>query len=123
MLTLVFGESAPAPSIQLGPFDEVRCDGEHMRAGGRPIAEHRDHCWFVEGRRFFRIDCKGPVRAHFEDGAERSATIGPFVHFSCADGIAYADGEICGHVDLDTKLWYSPRDGREWREMVVVPAS
>jgi hypothetical protein len=125
MLTLVFAEAGPAPSVKRGPFREVRADGERLRDGedGPVIARHEDHAWFIGRQRFFRIDCEGPVRVHFEDANGRwSEEFGPFFHFSSADGVAYADGEILAHVDADDCLWYCHRNSVAWREMVVVPA-
>src|SRR5919109_2509388 len=114
MLKLVFAEVGPGPTLELGPFPAIRIDGEVLRAerGGSPLARHRDHSWTVQGRNFFRLDCEAPVRLHFEnEKGERSATYGPFFHFSCADGIAYGDGTIYGNVDLETNRWYGHIDG------------
>jgi hypothetical protein len=124
MLTLVFAEPGPGPVLRRGPFREVRADGELLRApGGEVIATHRDHCWYVDAQKFFRIDCDGPVRVHFENpDGERSDERGPFFHFSSADGIAYGDGQICAHVDVDACLWYCHTGERYWKEMVVLPA-
>ena len=125
MLTLVFAEPGPAPVLRRGPFDKVRADAEFMRAvpGGEVIARHANHSWQVGKHEYFRIDCEGPVRVHFENpDGERSATYGPFFHFSSADGVAFGDGEICAHVDVDACVWYCHRDDRAWNEMVVEPA-
>lgn len=123
-LTLEFSEVGPAPATRCGPYEELRADALTLRGpGGDEIAQHRDHSWFVGGRRFFRIDCSGIVRVHFEDAdGVWSAVYGPFLHFSSADGMAYADGEIVAHVDVDACLWYVHREQRYWKEMVVVPA-
>jgi hypothetical protein len=125
MLTLAFSEAAPGPVVHRGPFEEIRCDCEQMRGGsdGPVIAEHREHAWFIGSQRFFRIDCDHPVRVHFEDAqGNRSQVFGPFFHFSSADGLAYADGEICAHIDVDASRWYCHRDETYWKEMVVEPA-
>ena len=126
MLKLVFAEAGPGPTLELGPFPEIRVDGEVMRAerGGRPLAEHRANSWVIQGKKFFRVDCEVPVRLHFEnEKGESSPVYGPFFHFSCADGIAYGDGAIYGNVDLETKRWYGHIDGRYWSEMVITSAS
>ena len=123
-LTLEFSEVGPAPATRCGPYAELRADAQVLREpGGKEIARHRDHCWFIGRQRYFRIDCDGPVRLHFEnpDGT-RSPVFGPFFHFSSADGIAYGDGQICAHVDVDANLWYSHQEQKHWKEMVVVPA-
>jgi hypothetical protein len=125
MLTLTFAEPGPGPVLHRGPFEEIRADAVLMRSApsGEVIARHENHCWRVGAQKFFRVDCEHPVRVHFEgaDG-ERSEEFGPFFHFSSADGVAYADGEICGHIDVDACLWYCHRDERYWKEIVVVPA-
>jgi hypothetical protein len=125
-LKLVFAEAGPGPTLELGPFREIRIDGEALRAerDGPVLAQHGAHAWIVQGRQFFRLDCPSPVRLHFEnERGERSAVSGPFVHFSCADGIAYGEGAIYGNIDLESKLWYSHRERRHWRHLVVTSAS
>jgi hypothetical protein len=125
MLTLVFGQPGPAPALERGPFELLRCDAKFLRAGrdGEVIAQHQDHSWYIGAHRFFRIDCDGPVQVYFENpDGKRSAVFGPFFHFSSADGVAYGDGEICAHVDVDACLWYCHRNEGYWGEMVVLPA-
>jgi len=123
MLTLTFARNGPGPVARQGPFPEIRADGRFMRApDGRVIARHENHCWYIGANEYFRIDCDGPVNLHFEGDGERSPVYGPYFHFSSADGIAYGDGQICAHVDAGACAWYSHRDERAWKEMVVVPA-
>jgi hypothetical protein len=126
MLTLVFAEAGLAPTLELGPFEYVCIDGETLRSpDGEVLARHRAHAWMVQDREFFRLDCDAPVRLRFEgDGADdHSSRHGPFVHFSCADGIAYGDGSICANLDLETKRWYSHLDACYWRTLVVKSAA
>jgi hypothetical protein len=64
------------------------------------------------------------VRLHFENEyGEFSPAYGPFMHFSCADGIAYGDGVIYANLDLESKRWYDHRAQRSWPELVVKSAS
>ena len=126
MLKLVFAEAGLGPTVELGPFPQVRIDGETLRAerGGPVLAQHLPHSWRVRGKDLFRLDCETLVRLHFEnEKGERSAAYGPFTHFSCADGIAYGDGMICGNIDLETKRWFNHQDRRYWRELVVKSAA
>jgi hypothetical protein len=75
-------------------------------------------------RDFFRVDCSCVVKVHFEnEGGESSETYGPFLHFSCADGIAYGDGDICANIDLETKKWYCHRNEKYWQALVVKSAA
>ena len=125
-LKLVFALAGLGPTTELGPFPQVRIDGESLRAerGGPVLAKHLAHSWRVRGKELFRLDCDTPVRLHFEnEKGESSPAYGPFTHFSCADGIAYGDGAIIGNIDLETKLWYSHRDRQYWRELVVKSAA
>jgi len=125
VLKLVFAEAGPGPTKELGPVPEVRIDGETMRShGGAVLARHQRHEWSVQGKEFFRVDCACPVRLHFEthDG-ESSEVYGPFLHFSCADGILYGDGVLCANVDLETKRWYNHRDQKYWDAVVVKSAA
>jgi hypothetical protein len=99
MLKMVFAEVGPGPTLELGPFAAVRIDGETMRdeRGGSVLAKHKPTSWEVQGKPYFRVDCESLVRLQFENpDGERSPLSSSFTHFSCADGIAYADGNICG---------------------------
>ena len=122
MLKLVFAEAGPGPTLELGPFPAVRIEGETMRAerGGAVLAKHKPTSWEVQGRTFFRVDCESLVRLCFENpDGERSELSASFTHFSCADGIAYADGEIYGHIDLDSQRWFSHAERRFWHTLII----
>ena len=126
MLKLVLAESGPGPTLELPPVAEVRIDGEALRAsrGGEVLAQHQRHKWQSQGREFFRLDCACPVTLHFEsEYGERSEVYGPFFHFSCADGIAYGDGEIYANIDLETSRWYCHKDCKYWKAMVARSAA
>jgi hypothetical protein len=122
-LTLAFSKTGIGPVVKRGPYPAVHFDAEVLRGDGEQIARHQNHCWCIGAEEFFRIDVNGPVRAYFQDAnGERSAELGPFLHFSSADGMSYADGEQISHVDVDASQWYSHRHQRHFKEMVVVPA-
>lgn len=125
-IRLVFAETGLGPTVEIGPYPEIWVDGETLRPkrDGEVMAKHAPHSWVVQGRHFFRVDCDSPVKLHFEDGEGQSSALwGPFVHFSCADGIAYGDGTIYGNVDLESRLWYGHLDRRYWRYLVVTSAA
>ena len=69
MLKLVFAEVGLGPTVELGPYPQVRIDGETLRAerGGPVLAQHLPHSWRVKGRDLFRLDCETLVRLHFEN--------------------------------------------------------
>lgn len=125
-MQLVFAETGPGSTLTLGPLPQVWIDGENLRdaRGGAVLAQHRRHAWIVRGRRFFRLDCASPVTLHFENEyGDASPTYGPFLHFSCADGVAYGDGSICANLDLETCRWYGHVDRKYWQVMVVKSAA
>lgn len=122
MLKLTFAESGPGPTLELGPFPEIAFEGNDLRAlgAGRPLlARHSDHHWLVGERVFFRLDLNTAVQAQFQDAEGVSEILGPFIHFSSADGIAYGDGQLLAHVDPRTALWFSVAHGRYWQRLVV----
>ena len=122
MLKLTFAEAGPGPTHEAGPFPEIAFDGNDLRAlveGGPLIARHRDHSWCIGERRFFRVDCDKATVAQFQDAKDVSEILGPFVHFSSADGIAFADGDNFAHIDPRTGLWFSRHHGRYWARLVV----
>jgi hypothetical protein len=123
MLTLTFAEAGPGSALKLDPVASLGLEHELMFASdGKVLARHCDHHWEVGGRSFFRVDGDKPVRVHFRNAnGEASAEFGPFVHFSCADGIAYGDGTEIAHVDPARKEWYCHLDTNSWPEMLVVP--
>jgi hypothetical protein len=123
MLKLTFAGSGPGPTVELGPFEEVAFDGNDLYAlvEGRPrIARHADHYWFVDGEKFFRVDCNTAVEAQFQDGAGKvTEVLGPFVHFSSADGIAYGDGQNFAHIDPHSGRWFSHLHRSHWNRLVI----
>jgi hypothetical protein len=123
VLTLIFGEAGPGPTLKLEPVVGIRMEHELMCAIDGPVlARHCGHHWEVGGRKFFRVDGDKPVLVYFEDAqGQRSQDFGPFIHFSCADGIAYGDGTEIAHVDPSSREWYCHLDTKRWAEMVVLP--
>ena len=122
MLKLVFAQVGMGPTKELGPFKEVRLSGETLLGDGKPIAEHKEHCWYIGEQKYFRIDCSKSVMAHFENGkGRRSPELGPFLRFSSADGIAYGDGDNFAHIDPREGVWYWRAGDSQWKELVVRP--
>jgi len=103
----------------------VRFEGEVVRIdpGGAIIAEHRVQTWEAQGRRYMRLECRGPLRVYFERASgQRSEAFGPFDNFSCVDGVAYANHEVFAFADRAIGDWYAHPSGQHWPLMVVVPA-
>ena len=123
MLKLTFAESGPGPTLDFGPFPEIAFDGNDLHAlvEDRPlIARHCDHYWCIGERKFFRVDCSTAVEAQFQDDAANvSEILGPFIHFSSADGIAYADGRDIGHIDPHSGRWFSHLHRSYWTRLVI----
>jgi hypothetical protein len=122
MLKLTFAEVGLGPTLEAGPFPQISFEDNAVYglADGRPLlARHRDHCWYVGERRFFRVDCDKAVVVQFQSSKGVSEILGPFVHFSSADGIAYGDGTEVGHIDPLNGLWFSHLHRTYWDRLVL----
>jgi hypothetical protein len=124
MLNLVFAHTAGKPGLSLGPFPGLRIEGEVVRDKGRgeTLARHTDHNWAIGDQHFFRLDVSGPVKIRFLNGATESREFGPFEHFSCANGIAYADREFFASLAETTGHWHCIQSAEDWPVFEVVPA-
>lgn len=89
---------------------------------GAELAHHEDFRWRLEGKTYLRIDCTDLVRIHMERGGRESESFGPFTHFSCADGVAFAEHLRFAHLDQATNLWSCSRCAGDWPVLVVMPA-
>lgn len=110
----------------LGPVSALHFQRDELRdsAQGRILARHVEHDWIVEGARYLRLDCDGPVRiAMLGDEGGESASYSARQHFSSIDGIAFADREVFAHLETQSSRWYVFSDDRDWPAMLVVPAS
>jgi hypothetical protein len=116
MLKLVFASTtAGQPGLSLGPLRAFRIEGQLVRNDrGEPIAQHTEHHWETGGGKYFRIDVAGPVTVRFFDGRRKSEPFGPFEHFSCADGIAYADREFFASLAQATGHWHCVELAEDW---------
>lgn len=121
---ITFSSAFGSPA-KIGPLSSLRFEGELLReaAGGPVLATHEEHQWVVNGERYTRLECDCSVVVRFArvDGSA-SATYGPFEHFSCTDGVAYADRQVFAFVDRSVGDWYCHDDGRHWPLMLVEPA-
>jgi hypothetical protein len=95
MLSLVLANSEAAPIARLGPYETVCVDSQSLRVGERndPIALYEDRRWCIGNERFYRVDCEGPVWVTLAGCPADEALLGPFEHFSVADGVAFASRE------------------------------
>jgi hypothetical protein len=108
--------------LKRGPYRTFCLQGETMRedVGGAIIAVHEDHQWQVAGRKFSRVDCDCSVRIEcLRVDGKRSKRYGPFVSFSCMDGIAHANHEIFAFADRSIGDWYCHADGLHWAILVI----
>ena len=125
MLELVFSEASGVGPITLGPMPAFRIEGPVIRESrGAPVrARHANHLWELDGRKFFRIDCSGPLTVSFEDERGQAGdTFGSYQHFSTADGIAYVDRIHFASYAEPTGLWFCKIAGGSWPVMVVQAA-
>jgi hypothetical protein len=107
MLRLAFITQQGA-SRSVGAFSELRFDRAALRPSpaGSPLAEHREHCWLVEGERYPRLDCEGRVMLHFTDAkGTLGQAWGPFEHLSCVNGVIYANRKKFATFDEASGLW------------------
>ena len=123
MLELLFSQTAGTePTESVGPVPSFRIEGANVRLspGGPVLARHADHLWEMNGRKFFRIDCAGPLTVEFHDHERRVVKkFGPFRHFSAADGIGYVDRNHFASYAENTGLWYCKIAGGSWPVMVI----
>jgi hypothetical protein len=120
-IRLVFGRAQGAPLAF--EAQEVVLEGGSVVADARAVAVHENHLWATEAARFSRFDIEQAVAATFggdDGGAHRC---GPYAHFSCVDGVAYAEQRVFAFYDEQRKDWYSHDNGRHWRRIVITPAS
>lgn len=127
MLQPVFSQSAGGDPFTGEPLAELRFEGPALlnAPGGREIARHGNHFWEFESThtRYFRLDCGGPLLVTFEDEqGQPVVTLGPYEHFSTADGIAYANRLHFASYAENTGMWFCREAGGSWRVMVVRPA-
>lgn len=108
-----------------GPYPAIYLAGESMRAEptDAPFAIHDAHEWAVNGERFLRAECAGPLTVQLRrlDGST-SKVYGPFQTLSFVDGVAYADRAVFAFVDRSIGDWYCHDDGRHWAALIITPA-
>jgi hypothetical protein len=123
MLELVFSQTAGTePTRSVGPVPSFRIERALLRMSGDApvIARHADHSWEMNGQKFFRIDCSGPLTVEFHDREGRAVKkFGSFRHFSTADGIAYVDRNHFASYAETTGLWFCRIAEGSWPIMVI----
>lgn len=127
MLELIFSQtSGSEPTAAVGPLPAFRIEGALIRASREApvLARHADHHWEMNGRKFFRIDCSGPLIVEFQDVDARVVKkFGPFRHFSAADGIAYVDRNHFASYSEASGLWFCKIAEGSWPVMVIEAVS
>jgi hypothetical protein len=123
MLELVFSQTAGSePTKSVGPVPSFRIEGGLIRLSrdAAVTARHADHSWELNDRKYFRMDCTGPLTVEFWDAEGRPVKkFGPFHHFSAADGIAYIDRNHFASYAESTGLWFCRIAGGSWPVMVI----
>jgi hypothetical protein len=122
LLTLIFRRTTPE-SVTKGPVRRLRLDGDLLKDDeGTVLARRANRAWHVDGRDYLRLDCEGPVRIRMEKPGASPSVHGPFMHFSSADGISYAEHEVFASYDERMALWFSHRDRDYWMTLVLESA-
>jgi len=107
-----------AQQTELGTFEELVFNGEEVRTtDGSVRAVHTHNRWRAgdSGESFLRLDIIGPLVVR---GGERDAsTLGPYLHFSCVDGVSYVERRVFGFWDLQLRDWYVVDLGRHWKTL------
>ena len=107
MVFLVFGHTAEAPPVRIGPLPSFRIAGAVIRDHrGEPLAKHNGARWVVGGRDFYRMDCEGPVVVKLEGTEAATHQLGPFAHFSLFNGTAYASRDVFAHYNDHEDAWF-----------------
>jgi hypothetical protein len=126
MLYLVFGHTAEEAPLRMGPLPSFRVRGPAiLDHTGALVARHNGHRWEVKERRFYRVDCTGPVVVKLEVQTERTdaAARGPFEHFSLVNGTAYASREVFAHYNEQDAAWHlHESDDARSPTLLVTPA-
>jgi hypothetical protein len=107
MLRTVFA-THEGGSLFLGVFSELRFDRKLLRpsAGGKPVAELREHSWRIDGQAFQRLECDGRVVVYFGEADGRLGPVyGPFGQLSSMDGVIFANRARFAIFDEATGVW------------------
>jgi hypothetical protein len=107
MVFLVFGHTAEAPPLRIGPLPSFRISGACIQDHrGEALAKHNGARWVVQGRDFYRMDCEGPVTVKLEGTEAAAHQLGPFAHFSLFNGTAYASRDVFAHYSEHENAWF-----------------
>lgn len=124
LLTVVFQQEASPSTHTLPPLSALRMHGSVIRetADGAELAHHENSRWRLHGKTYLRIDCTDLVRIRMEREGRESESFGPFTHFSCSDGVAFAEHLRFAWLDEKAGLWSCSHCAGDWPVLVVTPA-
>jgi hypothetical protein len=122
MLTLLFTsrESTDTP-LKIGPVPGVRIEGNTLRhaKSDAVLAQWDDHVWMIDGKRYYRADCAGPVTISLE-GCEATPKRFAAEHFSLYDGMVYVDRAVFAQLNSSNQ-WYVQRASTECPQLLLLP--
>ena len=122
MLILVFGHTAEAPPLRVGPLPCFRIAGALIKDHrGETFARHNGARWVVQGRDFYRMDCEGPVTVKLEGSEAATHQLGPFVHFSLFNGTAYASRDLFAHYNEQENAWFLHDNQARCEALLIQP--
>jgi len=104
----------------LGTFHELLFDQDEVRTtDGTVLATHTHNRWREkgEGEPFLRLDIIGPLIVRAGDG--EASALGPYLHFSTIDGVAYVEQRVFAFWDLQHRDWYLVDVGRHWKSLTL----
>jgi len=108
MFTFVFTPRASAEIPHtVGPVSAAKLVGNSIRDAdsGALLAECKDGHWVFDGKRFYRVDCAGPLAVNIQECDAAQKDFGPFEHFSLSDGLVFVDRALFAQLNSDEK-WY-----------------
>ncbi len=102
---------------ELGTFAELVFDRDEVRTiDATVVAIHAHNRWREDatGETFLRLEIIGPLIIFGGDG---EAKLGPYLHFSCVDGVSYVEQRVFGFWDLQHRDWYIVDLGLHWKSL------
>ena len=115
---MIISLARDAHKKELGTYHELVFQQDELQtAEGTVLATHMHNRWREqgEGETFLRLDIIGPLTVRGGDAQAR--TLGPYLHFSTVDGVAYVEQRVFAFWDLQHRDWYLVDLGRHCKSL------